>query len=85
MLQTSIIPGAAFQTGATPGEDRESQFGTRFNALVGVEGSYRLVDPTFKTDIDLAMLNKELSASNGEKEKIEIQFQLEQHPRDRSE
>jgi outer membrane protein len=76
VLQTSIIPGAAFQTGATPGEDREIQFGTRFNALVGVEGSYRLVDPTFKTDVDLAMQNKELSASNGEKEKIEIQFQV---------
>jgi len=75
VLQTSIIPGAAFQTGSTPGEDREIQFGTRFNALVGVEGSYRLVDPTFKTDVDLAMQNKELSASNGEKEKIEIQFQ----------
>ena len=76
VLQTSIIPGAAFQTGATPGEDREIQFGTRFNALVGVEGSYRLVDPTFKTDVDLAMQNKELTASNGEKEKIEIQFQV---------
>ena len=76
VLQTSIIPGTAFQTGSTPGEDREIQFGTRFNALVGVEGSYRLVDPTFKTDVDLAMQNKELSASNGEKEKIEIQFQV---------
>lgn len=60
VLQTSIIPGAAFQTGSTPGEDREIQFGTRFNALVGVEGSYRLVDPTFKTDVDLAIQNKEL-------------------------
>ena len=76
VLQTSIIPGAAFQTGSTPGEDREIQFGTRFNALVGVEGSYRLVDPTFKTDVDLAIQNKELSVSNGEKEKIEIQFQV---------
>jgi outer membrane protein TolC len=76
VLQTSIIPGAAFQTGSTPGEDREVQFGTRFNALVGVEGSYRLVDPTFKTDVDLAIQNKELSVSNGEKEKIEIQFQV---------
>lgn len=76
VLQTSIIPGAAFQTGSAPGEDREIQFGTRFNALVGVEGSYRLVDPTFKTDVDLAMQNKELSVSNGEKEKIEIQFQV---------
>lgn len=76
VLQTSIIPGAAFQTGSTPGEDREIQFGTRFNALVGVEGSYRLVDPTFKTDVDLAVQNKELSVSNGEKEKIEIQFQV---------
>ena len=76
VLQTSIIPGAAFQTGSTPGEDREIQFGTRFNALVGVEGSYRLVDPSFKTDVDLAMQNKELTASNGEKEKIEIQFQV---------
>ena len=76
VLQTSIIPGAAFQTGSTPGEDREIQFGTRFNALVGVEGSYRLVDPIFKTDVDLAIQNKELSVSNGEKEKIEIQFQV---------
>jgi outer membrane protein TolC len=76
VLQTSIIPGAAFQTGSTLGEDREIQFGTRFNALVGVEGSYRLVDPTFKTDVDLAIQNKELSVSNGEKEKIEIQFQV---------
>ena len=76
VLQTSIIPGAAFQTGSTQGEDREIQFGTRFNALVGVEGSYRLVDPTFKTDVDLAIQNKELSVSNGEKEKIEIQFQV---------
>jgi outer membrane protein TolC len=76
VLQTNIIPGAVFQTGSSPGEDREVQFGTRFNALVGVEGSYRLVDPTFKTDVNLAMQNKELTASNGEMEKIEIQFQV---------
>ncbi|MFM7090634.1 MAG: TolC family protein [Bacteroidota bacterium] len=76
VLQTSIIPGAAFQTGSTPGEDREIQFGTRFNALIGIEGSYRLIDPTFKSDIDLALQNKELTASNWQKEKIGIQFQV---------
>ena len=76
VLQTSIIPGAAFQTGSTPGEDREIQFGTRFNALIGIEGSYRLIDPTFKSEIDLALQNKELTASNWQKEKIGIQFQV---------
>lgn len=76
VLQTSIIPGAAFQTGSTPGEDREVQFGTRFNALVGLEGSYRLVDPAYKTDLDLSDQNKRLAESNWEKEKIEIQFQV---------
>jgi len=76
VLQTSIIPGAAFQTGSTPGEDREVQFGTRFNALVGIEGGYRLVDPAYKTDLDLADQNKKLAESNWEKEKIEIQFQV---------
>lgn len=76
VLQTNIIPGAVFQTGSLPGEDREVQFGTRFSALVGVEGSYRLVDPIFKMDVDLAIQNKDLSASNVEKEKIEIQFQV---------
>lgn len=76
VLQTSIIPGAAFQTGSTPGEDREIQFGTRFNALVGLEGSYRLVDPTFKTDLDLADQDKKRSQSNWEKEKTGIQFQV---------
>lgn len=76
VLQTSIIPGAAFQTGSTPGEDREIQFGTRFNALIGLEGSYRLVDPTFKTDLDLADQDKKRSQSNWEKEKTGIQFQV---------
>jgi len=76
VLQTSIIPGAAFQTGSTPGEDREVQFGTRFNALVGIEGGYRLVDPAYKTDLDLADQNKKLAESNWEKEKIDIQFQV---------
>ncbi len=76
VLQTSIIPGAAFQTGTTPGEDREIQFGTRFNALVGLEGSYRLVDPAYKTDLDLADQNKRLAESNWGKEKMEIQFQV---------
>ena len=76
VLQTSIIPGAAFQMGSTPGEDREVQFGTRFNALVGIEGGYRLVDPAYKTDLDLADQNKKLAESNWEKEKIEIQFQV---------
>jgi len=76
VLQTSIIPGAAFQTGSTPGEDREVQFGTRFNALVGIEGGYRLVDPAYKTDLDLADQNKKLAESNWGKEKMEIQFQV---------
>lgn len=76
VLQTSIIPGAAFQTGSTPGEDREVQFGTRFNALVGIEGTYRLVDPAYKTDLDLADQNKKLAESNWGKEKMEIQFQV---------
>lgn len=76
VLQTSIIPGAAFQTGSTPGEDREVQFGTRFNALVGIEGTYRLVDPAYKTDMDLADQNKKLAESNWGKEKMEIQFQV---------
>lgn len=76
VLQTSIIPGAVFQTGSTPGEDREVQFGTRFNALVGIEGAYRLVDPAYKTDLDLADQNKKLAESNWGKEKMEIQFQV---------
>jgi len=76
VLQTSIIPGAVFQTGSTPGEDREVQFGTRFNALVGIEGTYRLVDPAYKTDLDLADQNKKLAESNWGKEKMEIQFQV---------
>ena len=76
VLQTSIIPGAVFQTGSTPGEDREVQFGTRFNALVGIEGTYRLVDPAYKTDLDLADQNNKLAESNWGKEKMEIQFQV---------
>jgi outer membrane protein TolC len=76
VLQTSIIPGAVFQTGSTPGEDREVQFGTRFNALVGIEGTYRLVDPAYKTDLDLADQNKKLAESNWGNEKMEIQFQV---------
>jgi len=76
VLQTSIIPGAVFQTGSTPGEDREVQFGTRFNALVGIEGAYRLVDPAYKTDLDLADQNIKLAESNWGKEKMEIQFQV---------
>jgi len=76
VLQTSIIPGAVFQTGSTPGEDREVQFGTRFNALVGIEGTYRLVDPAYKTDLDLADQNIKLAESNWGKEKMEIQFQV---------
>jgi outer membrane protein TolC len=76
VLQTSIIPGTAFQTGSTPGEDREIQFGTRFNALVGMEGSYRLIDPTFRSDVDIALENKELAALNRQKEKNGIQFQV---------
>ena len=76
VLQTSIIPGAVFQTGSTPGEDREVQFGTRFNALVGIEGTYRLVDPAYKTDLELADQNKKLAESNWGKEKMEIQFQV---------
>jgi outer membrane protein TolC len=76
VLQTSIIPGTAFQTGTTPGEDREIQFGTRFNALVGLEGSIRLVDPSYPIDLDMAEQNKNLEVSYLENEKIEIEFQV---------
>jgi outer membrane protein TolC len=43
---------------------------------VGIEGGYRLVDPAYKTDLDLADQNKKLAESNWGKEKMEIQFQV---------
>jgi outer membrane protein TolC len=43
---------------------------------VGLEGSYRLVDPSYPIDLDMAEQNKNLEVSYLENEKIEIEFQV---------
>jgi len=76
VLQTSIIPGSAFQTGSSPGEDREIRFGTRANFLLGLEGTYRLSDPAYRSDMELALLEKGRATSVLDQEKLNIRFQV---------
>lgn len=49
ILQTSVIPGDAF--GQANGEDQRIKFGTNFNLIFSVEASYKVLDPTYKTDL----------------------------------
>ncbi|MFN7118853.1 MAG: TolC family protein [Saprospiraceae bacterium] len=49
ILQTSVIPGDAF--GQQNGEDQRVKFGTNFNMLFSIEGTYKVLDPAYQTDI----------------------------------
>ncbi len=49
ILQTSVIPGDAF--GQQNGEDQRVKFGTNFNVLFSIEGTYKVLDPVYQTDI----------------------------------
>lgn len=60
ILQTVVIPGAAF--GQPGGEDQKVRFGTNFSLLLGVDASYKLVDPTYVTRTQL-----ELTRASGSK------------------
>ncbi|MCB9081718.1 MAG: TolC family protein [Lewinellaceae bacterium] len=61
VLQTSIIPGAAFENNGQPGMDREVRFGTRFSFLLNVEGSLSLIDPVYQTDRQLRQLSRQVA------------------------
>lgn len=49
ILQTSVIPGDAF--GQPNGGDQRVKFGTNFNVLFNIDGTYKVLDPAYKTDI----------------------------------
>jgi outer membrane protein len=60
LLQTVVIPGAAF---GQPGDDAlKVRFGTNFSLLLGVDASYKLIDPTYVTRTQL-----ELTRASGSK------------------
>lgn len=60
ILQTVVIPGAAF---GQPGDDAlKVRFGTNFSLLLGVDASYKLIDPTYVTRTQL-----ELTRASGSK------------------
>ncbi len=54
ILQTVVIPGAAF--GQPGGEDQKVRFGTNFSLLLGVDASYKLIDPTYLTRTQLELM-----------------------------
>jgi outer membrane protein len=57
LLQTSVLPGVLFTSPTgQPGEDRNVQFGTNFNILLGVQANQSLFDPTIDLDMQLANL-----------------------------
>lgn len=51
ILQTSVIPGDAF--GQVNGEDQRVKFGTNFNVLFSIDGTYKVLDPAYQTDISI--------------------------------
>ncbi len=54
ILQTVVIPGEAF---GQPGDEAEKvRFGTNFSLLLGVDASYKLIDPTYVTRTQLELM-----------------------------
>lgn len=54
ILQTVVIPGEAF--GQPGGEAEKVRFGTNFSLLLGVDASYKLIDPTYVTRTQLELM-----------------------------
>lgn len=75
LLQTSIIPGAAFTPPGQPEEaDREVKFGTLFNAALGVNATYSLWDPAYETTIAIQQEQRQLEATSLQRQTLDVKL-----------
>lgn len=75
ILQSSIIPGAAFtQPGQAAEEDRRIQFGTVFNVTFAVDATYSLYNPTYKTDLEINRTQQALETAALRKNTLDVKL-----------
>ncbi|MBK8705310.1 MAG: TolC family protein [Saprospiraceae bacterium] len=75
LLQTSIIPGAAFTPPGQPVvDDREVKFGTLFNAGFGLNASYALWDPTYETSSAILQEQRRAETTTLQQQTIDVKL-----------
>ncbi len=73
ILQTVIIPGEAF---GQPGDAPEKvRFGTRFNLLLGVDASWKGVDPTYRTTEAAKMIEGKIEALQLDQNTLDVRLE----------